>query len=269
MRRTIVLLIFIISILISGCNSKNIISKWDTGEMNIDGNDDEWTVDMVKYDDLYIGAVNNDEFLYLCISGEKDSTQMSGMFNRYFMIWFDPMNKKGKTFGLNFKNREINKTDNPPDNLFKTESPINLKVDVINNNKIIKNDELIKGIEGVLKINDDNTFICKLKIPIRSKGEIKYAINPINPKKIGYLIESSYFSPDMKEGHPTQMKDNGNMGKPPMDGENKGKRMPPPMSEGSNNPPPPPDNNKIRGNENQNKIHKISIEGTIQLAKSK
>ena len=202
------------------------------------------------------------------------------------MLWFDPSGKKQKFFGLHFYN--VNKdlppkttinenSDNasdkdkngsaPQNETRRQDETMDLNIELIYNNKLIRDDSIIKGVEAVLKRYDGNFIVCEIKIPLKSNDEIKYAINPAK-KYLNYLIEASYFTMNANSNNRSGM--NGGMGQrgpgpggqgtPPNGSMGDG---PPMVKKGSGNQQPP----DSRMQNGRKMIQQIKIEGIIQLAK--
>ncbi|MEG8947826.1 hypothetical protein [Rosettibacter firmus] len=95
--------LIIISTLLIGCSStEQIVSKWNSEEINIDGNYNDWVNNLtyIKDKNVSIGIKNNDNFIYLCLIVENPS-QAIQILRRGFIVWFVPEDKS-KIIGLKY-----------------------------------------------------------------------------------------------------------------------------------------------------------------------
>ena len=86
-----------------GCGSVEVSSTWRDREVSIDGVDAEWqrAVMYVQDKNVAIGLLNDEEYLYICLS-TVDSWRIRQMMGSGLTLWFDPDGGKDKTFGINF-----------------------------------------------------------------------------------------------------------------------------------------------------------------------
>jgi hypothetical protein len=93
------------SLLLSGCNMSEIQSTFRDREVIINGKDEGSEWEGAKYffeaRKVTLGLLNDEEYLYIRLSSRDRAVQ------RYFMaqgftLWFDPLSKRAKSFGIQF-----------------------------------------------------------------------------------------------------------------------------------------------------------------------
>lgn len=218
--------------------------------------------DSTPYDSFYIGAFNDSENLYLCLTtASRDlQAQLMGMADQSLTIWLDPYGQKSKVLGLKFSGNMKGNEKEQSGNIGKQEQMMmnrsfgdpgkNIKVEVMENSNIVGSLDEIKGIETVVAMAGSKwEMICELKIPLKSSDEIKYALRALPGTTLGILFEAERIKGGM--GTPP----NGKMGKgeggPPSGGGPKGGMGGPGGPEG------------MGGKES---LEKISVFGRIILA---
>ncbi|MEK6757483.1 MAG: hypothetical protein AABZ02_15130 [Bacteroidota bacterium] len=98
------LVIAFLGALVQGCGSAlQLASRWNDHSVRIDGNLNDWSDStvFVEKDDFRLGMMNDDEFLYLCLTGSKPEIGRQVLF-RGITVWFDPNGGEKKTFGVRF-----------------------------------------------------------------------------------------------------------------------------------------------------------------------
>jgi len=87
----------------TGCNPAHIDSVWKNRDVSIDGSAAEWN-DVIQYDDdanVGIGALNDDQYLYLCLSsGDRDLA--SQVFKNGLTLRFTCASQNGRRFAIRF-----------------------------------------------------------------------------------------------------------------------------------------------------------------------
>jgi hypothetical protein len=91
-------------ILFAGCKSAPLLeSQWRDRAIAVDGNSTEWN-DLIQYprdSKIGIGVINDDVFLYLCLTSE-DRAITSQIFRYGFTMLFQSRAQKEKLFGVRF-----------------------------------------------------------------------------------------------------------------------------------------------------------------------
>ncbi|MBM3298350.1 MAG: hypothetical protein FJY85_00135 [Deltaproteobacteria bacterium] len=99
-----VVLSMVICVLFEGCaGALQLASPWSDHTVQIDGVLSEWSDSsaFVRKGDLKLGVMNDDEFLYFCLTSTKAEVGRQVMF-RGITVWFDPNGGEKKTFGIRF-----------------------------------------------------------------------------------------------------------------------------------------------------------------------
>lgn len=99
----LLLSLLIIVISFAGCGDKEIVSKWRTQNITIDGNDNDWTNSLVFYDDInsLVGVQNDHDFLYLCLVTSDQQIERK-ILTKGLTIWFDNEGKGDRKFGIRY-----------------------------------------------------------------------------------------------------------------------------------------------------------------------
>ena len=90
--------------MISGCGStQQFVSRWSERPIQIDGKLGEWSdsTAFVEKDGIRYAAMNDGEYLYLCLLSSKAGLGRQIVF-RGMTIWFDPNGGEKKTIGIRF-----------------------------------------------------------------------------------------------------------------------------------------------------------------------
>jgi hypothetical protein len=87
----------------TGCNPAHIDSVWKNRDLSIDGSAAEWN-DVIQYDDdanVGIGALNDDQYLYLCLSsGDRDLAAQ--VLKNGLTLRFTCASQNGRRFAIRF-----------------------------------------------------------------------------------------------------------------------------------------------------------------------
>jgi hypothetical protein len=246
---------------LSGCGSFNLVSAWKDKDIKIDGDDSEWSDKMVQCGSLFVGALNDGDYLYLCVttSDKKVKSQLMGMMGQTYTLWFDPLGKTNKSFGLKFSNaapaqRKDNKQpgEKPadgvkPEEMAKPSSTStqmfeqmagdmkkNLKIEIIEDGEVVGQLADATGVEAVFAVTGHGRkLIYEFKIPLKTGGTAKYAIDTAPGKQIAMGIEASEIkTPGTGQGQGVQ----GQGGAPPSGGGMSQGGGAPPMGGGQGGP---------------------------------
>ncbi|MGD8781157.1 MAG: hypothetical protein PVH88_19590 [Ignavibacteria bacterium] len=88
-------------IILCGCSSESIISNWNNNQIEVDGNYEEWGKNIKYFEDgkIAFGAVNDAQYLYLCVLSRDQSTIMNMMTG--LNIWLNPVDG-GNKIGIKY-----------------------------------------------------------------------------------------------------------------------------------------------------------------------
>jgi hypothetical protein len=89
---------------LAGCGNLKIESVWRDRDITIDGSPAEWDglfPTYVEAPNIAIRAMNDDEYLYLCVSS-PDRNLAAQMLTRGFTVWFDPKGHDNKVLGIHY-----------------------------------------------------------------------------------------------------------------------------------------------------------------------
>jgi hypothetical protein len=86
---------------IAGCGGFKVASVWRDRDVVIDGVPSEWqgTATWVENPNVSIGVMNDDDYLYLCLSTPVRGIAAEIM-HQGMTVWFDPWGRGGKVFGI-------------------------------------------------------------------------------------------------------------------------------------------------------------------------
>jgi hypothetical protein len=101
----LILIIGSLSVLFLSCDNFSVLSKWKTGEIAIDGNDNGKEWDGAKYffekSNCSVGLINDNDFIYLRLSTSDRSIQKS-ILAQGLTIYFNDKGSKDKKIGIRF-----------------------------------------------------------------------------------------------------------------------------------------------------------------------
>jgi len=137
-----------------GCGKAEYTSLWRNREIIIDGKDNEWQDAMVEKDKVFLGAMNDKDNLYVCISTEDKSTkaQLLGMFGQTVTLWFYNSGVEEKKIGIRFKNEDSMATSNRSSNMDEAFNRFQSKLNSY---------QVINSLESAQSIPTNNTFEIK------------------------------------------------------------------------------------------------------------
>ncbi|MFC1650053.1 hypothetical protein ACFL2X_00635 [Candidatus Latescibacterota bacterium] len=102
---SIVSVIMFASLFLSGCNMQEVESTWCDRTVIINGKDEdiEWENAKYFFEDkkITLGLLNDEDYLYVRISSRDRAMQRNFMATG-FTLWFDPLCKRDKSFGIQF-----------------------------------------------------------------------------------------------------------------------------------------------------------------------
>jgi hypothetical protein len=92
------------AVALAGCRGLETQSMWRDREITIDGSPAEWDgvfPTYVEAPNIAIRAVNDEDYLYLCVSS-PDRNLAAQMLTRGFTVWFDPKGHEDKVLGIHY-----------------------------------------------------------------------------------------------------------------------------------------------------------------------
>lgn len=201
--------IFLLSVLIVsfafvqvGCGMIKLDSLWRNKNITVDGNNSEWIGSMYYFEDdnMSVGFVNDDEFLYICMVAEANMLR-SRILMQGLTIWFDPGGKKKKTLGIQFPlGREIGQGSrpavNPQERPSREERPELREMDFGDlvligpgkDNRIKMKREDLKRVQVTLNLSS-GMLVYELKIPFVHSDENPFALGVISGDTVGIGLE--------------------------------------------------------------------------------
>lgn len=96
--------IILMSVLIlTGCGSLKLSSRWLNNEIKIDGRIQDWKDGLVYVEKKKVsfGLVNDDRFLYMCLVSGDRSVQMR-IIRQGLNLWFDLRGGDNKVIGIKY-----------------------------------------------------------------------------------------------------------------------------------------------------------------------
>ena len=182
-------------------------SAWNSGNIVIDGKDNDWgdTMFYIKDAQLTAGVRNDSNFLYLVIKA-TDRQQAFQIMGLGLTIWFDPSGGSGQKLGIHFPLGRKEEAEYAPqqqedgqneDMGFMSQSPNELELLGVNDNGPVRLSIAdAKGLE--LQINSNRqALVYELRVPLHTSDQYPYAINP-KGDQIGIGFEGGKF-----EGRPS------------------------------------------------------------------
>ena len=180
-------LIFLVGVLLfslAACSEPTLISNWQSSEIKIDGNTNDWAGALKYFEDekAAIGVSNNNDYIYFCLA-TSDNAKIMRILRNGFTVWLDPQSSDGETIGIQFPIKRFSKSiiDRTRPGMKEEENSADNLKKMINKFKIDQNEILIvnedkfplsafplvnnAGIE--VNINYEmHQFVYELKFPL-------------------------------------------------------------------------------------------------------
>ena len=88
---------------LAGCKNLELSSHWPDHEVAIDGVNSEWENSSTYIEDekVLVGVMNDENFLYISLIAD-DPVVRRQMLGQGFMVWFDPVGGRKKSFGIQY-----------------------------------------------------------------------------------------------------------------------------------------------------------------------
>jgi len=102
--RSLLFILFLSCLILSGCRENVIFSSWRNQEVTIDGKYKDWGATITYYDEktkVVLNLVNDADYLYVCLITRNREIEAKIMESG-LILWFDRDNKKNKVFGIRF-----------------------------------------------------------------------------------------------------------------------------------------------------------------------
>ncbi len=211
MRKSYILALMIVLLMMNGCGDKNYESRWTDIPVSVDGDNSDWSESSLTYFDkmqLVMGISNDEENLYV-IYKFNDIALARRIQMRGVTLWFNADGKKNKNFGIqyygdpsvNLMNPEQAGFSNLSDEQraeFKTMPTDLLGMVIVNDNSenIPLPTSNMNGISAMVR-QTDGIFTYEFKVPLTTSEGRPYAINAKPGQKISFGLELG--QPDMKE----------------------------------------------------------------------
>jgi hypothetical protein len=96
-------IVVLLTLPLLGCGDTELESRWRDREVTIDGNGNDWEGATVYFENenMTIGLLNDQDFLYLFLASDDRDIQRR-LVMRGLTVWFDPDGGKDRIFGIRF-----------------------------------------------------------------------------------------------------------------------------------------------------------------------
>lgn len=96
-------IILITIFFLAGCSTLELNSNWKDRDIVIDGKSNDWlgTMYYFEYENISVGVLNDDNYVYICMIAEEP-LMLAQVMGQGFTLWFDPNGRKEKTLGVRF-----------------------------------------------------------------------------------------------------------------------------------------------------------------------
>lgn len=187
------------SIALWGCSSTvELASAWKTGEINVDGNDNDWSnaTTYVKSAAVSIGAKNDNEYLYLCLIATPQMQRQ--IFMQGLTVWFDAEGSQNKAFGIHFplgmrgRGRPISRDGNrDPEDMRAQMEQARRELEILGPGKDERQRVLLLQLQDLtLRFgSSQDLLVYELKVPLRRSAKHPYAIGVESGQFVGVGFE--------------------------------------------------------------------------------
>ncbi len=210
-RTTVVALVFLAALAgAMGCGGEQLQSRWRDRAVVVDGSSADWDGAMIPFEEenLGVGVMNDDEFLYLCLVATDRADQMQ-ILTGGLTLWVDPAGGKDKAFGIRYPvggrpegaepgarggrgagrepgergerglGRETGERGDPPDldSLLVRFSPPE-RLEIRNGEDELMESYPLDATPGLeARIGSENgALVCELKIPLEATADRPFAV---------------------------------------------------------------------------------------------
>ena len=187
-----------ISLCVAGiAASDSIASRWRSREIRVDGVNDEWQ-DTVAFDAMNIGAINDEQFLYLTVI-TSDQQRRRQFATTGLIVWLDASGGKKQSFGIKVPgagvfpgpggDRRRGRSD---------ESPPGVQMPALTYFELLgpgKDDRrrIERAADSGIDVAADSragTLVYELRVPLVKSAAHEYAIGTETGSRIGLGIET-------------------------------------------------------------------------------
>jgi hypothetical protein len=207
-----ILLLF--TFLLNGCSNGKLElnSDWRDREITIDGKNADWLGAMLFFeeDNISVGLLNDDNFLYICMIAE-DQFIRAQVMRQGFTLWFDPDGGKEKIFGIKYPvgmkasglpggierdDQNLERAREAP------RRPMN-ELEILGPGKDEVKKMLVEEAKGIdIHVEfSSGMLVYELKVPLIQSEQHPYAIGAEADSSVGIGLETAKMErPDMRSG---------------------------------------------------------------------
>ncbi len=100
---SVIITAVISSLFLTNCGTTEIISKWQTNEITVDGSQVDWEskLKFIEEEEIAIGISNNENNLFICLS-TTDVFKMTKLLRMGFTVWLEPVSGDGEVIGIQY-----------------------------------------------------------------------------------------------------------------------------------------------------------------------
>ena len=195
-----VLLLLASIILLNGCKTADLMSKWRDKDIVIDASDSEWQDARQYYDaktQTSIGIYNDDDNLYMCMT-TSDAEILTAFIRQGFIVWFNNKGSKAKELGVRFPIIDQAGPGGPagqgapPGGDSISVAELKILTSAKDEGKMLKIAEAAQlGVSARINIVN-NKLIYELKMPLKKTDKTPYAAVPsaTNNLGVGFMLYS-------------------------------------------------------------------------------
>ncbi len=194
-------ILILFSFLLVGCGHSQLElnSNWRDREITVDGNNADWLGTMLFFeeDNVSVGLLNDENFLYICMIAE-DQFMRTQVMRQGFTLWFDPDGGKEKTFGIKYPlgmqagGRRMRIDEQSMERSRQAPRRPMIELEILGPGK----DELkkmpiaeAKGIDIIVEFSS-GMLVYELKVPLIQSEQYPYAIGAEAGSSVGIGFET-------------------------------------------------------------------------------
>ena len=209
------LILFVLPLLMTGCGDQEINSHWSSGNIKIDGNQEDWgnTINFLKDENIGVGIQNDSDYVYICLVTSNRAYIMRALRNG-FTIWIDPQNDN-RTYGIkypigmsndmmfNYQEKQSGSYQDIGSEMKKHQNSMN-EFELVNKDGEMLSGIPVKnnyGIEAKINITRDQ-LVYELRIPLNHSINKGFFVNTTPGSKIKLGFEEGTFDRSkMRQGN--------------------------------------------------------------------
>ena len=178
-------------------------SHWPDHEVAIDGVNSEWENSSTYIEDekVLVGVMNDENFLYISLIAD-DPVVRRQMLGQGFMVWFDPVGGRKKSFGIQYP-LGLQEMGVPMKDFTGPDVDNTKRREIVEQSLtelIIRGSDtedwdrmIIKDAAGIeIKISDTAPFVYELRVPLRISQDHPYAVG-VKQESVGIGFEMQKF----------------------------------------------------------------------------